>query len=264
MIQFGLPMSLQEPFTYCLCSIGRDFAFRSHAHGDRWELLVGVSGRVGVRLQGDTVALPCGVALLIPKGAPHGIWDAGAGRTKARYFNATFAGDDLVLSHLVRRGPVALSRETKRFWMHRSEMKCSRGPWGRLWLLGRIQALCAELAQTGAESRVLSKSSPPPVWQFESQLAALIHKEMERMHRRYDLARHFGLSPNALSNRVKRLTGGSVMEHYFRLKVAMAADALGHGGSIRKVAQQLGFANPYHFSRKFKQVMGRSPSGFRP
>jgi AraC-like DNA-binding protein len=43
-----------------------------------------------------------------------------------------------------------------------------------------------------------------------------------------------------------------------------AAGQLGLPGAlVKNVATDLGYANPYHFSRVFKSVLGLSPESFR-
>lgn len=46
-------------------------------------------------------------------------------------------------------------------------------------------------------------------------------------------------------------------------RMEFAASRLGMGLSVKAVAVEMGFADPYFFSRKFKVYMGASPSSFR-
>jgi AraC-like DNA-binding protein len=47
-------------------------------------------------------------------------------------------------------------------------------------------------------------------------------------------------------------------------RLEAAADLLVHTGfSVAQIAEQCGFPNQFHFSRKFKQAFGRSPSKWR-
>ena len=53
-------------------------------------------------------------------------------------------------------------------------------------------------------------------------------------------------------------------QYLLRLKIHAAAEHLAHPATLVKEAGQLvGFADPYHFSRIFKRVLGLSPAGFR-
>lgn len=56
----------------------------------------------------------------------------------------------------------------------------------------------------------------------------------------------------------------SPYQQLLRLKMNYAADLLQQPGSLVKtVAEQAGFADPFHFSRAFKSVFGLSPDAFR-
>jgi AraC-like DNA-binding protein len=49
-----------------------------------------------------------------------------------------------------------------------------------------------------------------------------------------------------------------------RLKMNAAAAQLHQPGTlVKNVAAELGFANPFHFSRTFKSVFGIPPESFR-
>jgi AraC-like DNA-binding protein len=49
-----------------------------------------------------------------------------------------------------------------------------------------------------------------------------------------------------------------------RLKMNHAAERLQSPGTlVKQVAEETGFADPFHFSRMFKSVLGLSPDAFR-
>jgi AraC-like DNA-binding protein len=66
-----------------------------------------------------------------------------------------------------------------------------------------------------------------------------------------------------LSRLFKRFADESPLQLLTRLKMAQAAELLGKGDQlIKQVAEQTGYADPYHFSRVFKRVYGISPEVF--
>jgi transcriptional regulator GlxA family with amidase domain len=49
-----------------------------------------------------------------------------------------------------------------------------------------------------------------------------------------------------------------------RVRLDRAATLLAHSNyTIAQVAEMCGFANPFHFSRRFKEAFGQSPSEVR-
>lgn len=62
----------------------------------------------------------------------------------------------------------------------------------------------------------------------------------------------------------KKLVGTSPMRFYNQLRIRKACDLLSQTDlAIREVGEEVGFADPFYFSRTFKKVMGVSPSVYR-
>ena len=72
------------------------------------------------------------------------------------------------------------------------------------------------------------------------------------------------LSPNYLSDLLQKFTGKTTQEHIHLQLIDKAKGLLwGTGMSVSEIAYTLGFENPPHFTRLFKQKTGYSPSEFR-
>lgn len=77
------------------------------------------------------------------------------------------------------------------------------------------------------------------------------------------LARAVHLSPAYLSRIFKEATGYTAIAYFNRLKIDRAKELLLEGDKkVREVAQALGFADEFYFSRLFKKLEGVSPSKF--
>lgn len=62
----------------------------------------------------------------------------------------------------------------------------------------------------------------------------------------------------------KRFDSQSPYQYLMQLKMAVAARRLHYEGKlVKEVAYELGFSDPFHFSRAFKNVFGLSPTTFR-
>ncbi len=78
------------------------------------------------------------------------------------------------------------------------------------------------------------------------------------------LARREGLSPAALSKRFQRDTGMGLKRWLLQTAMERARELLADGAlPVQTVAERLGYADPFHFQRVFKQVVGMTPSAFR-
>ena len=77
-------------------------------------------------------------------------------------------------------------------------------------------------------------------------------------------AEQLHLSPNYLSDLLQKFTGKTTQEH-IHLHLIDKAKALlwSTGLSVSEIAYTLGFENPPHFTRLFKQKTGHSPSEYR-
>jgi AraC-like DNA-binding protein len=80
-----------------------------------------------------------------------------------------------------------------------------------------------------------------------------------------DLARMLGISQRVLSQRCATLLKTSPAKALLRLRVQYAHQLLTQTEmSVKEVSYRLGFSNPYHFSRVYKQSTGRPPSQDKP
>lgn len=79
-----------------------------------------------------------------------------------------------------------------------------------------------------------------------------------------DIAARWGLSPRFVNRIFKKAAGYPIAAFRKRLRIELAKSLLhDNKGSITHISEQLGFANPQHFSRAFKQVTQLTPSEFQ-
>ena len=76
--------------------------------------------------------------------------------------------------------------------------------------------------------------------------------------------KELGISPNYLSDLLKKETGKTAKEHIQLFVIELAKNKLlGSTLTISQIAYELGFDYPAHFTRVFKKSTGVSPSQFR-
>jgi AraC-like DNA-binding protein len=79
-----------------------------------------------------------------------------------------------------------------------------------------------------------------------------------------ELSRHSGLSPTRYSALFREQTGSSPVEHHIRLRMQAACHLLDTTAlSVKEVAAELGYPDPYYFSRIFQKILGCSPVAYR-
>ena len=91
-------------------------------------------------------------------------------------------------------------------------------------------------------------------------LAGLIDAEPDARFTVAQLATSVNLTPRQLLYQFQKATGKPLALWIRERRIVAAQKLLGQGQSVSSVAAQLGFANPYHFSRVFKSVTGVAPS----
>ncbi len=79
-----------------------------------------------------------------------------------------------------------------------------------------------------------------------------------------DITRAVGVGPTRLSRLFRRYQGLSPYQYLLHRKMALAAEALMDPTVlVKEAAAQVGFTDPYHFSRCFKQVHRVAPKDFQ-
>jgi AraC-like DNA-binding protein len=73
-----------------------------------------------------------------------------------------------------------------------------------------------------------------------------------------------GVSRQHLLKLFRDRHGISPTRYLYDRRLEIAADQLIHTGlSIKEIAENSGFSNPFHFSRKFKQAYDENPRNWR-
>jgi AraC-like DNA-binding protein len=98
-------------------------------------------------------------------------------------------------------------------------------------------------------------------------LNSVIEFMKENVYRRLtlsEIARTINLSVSHFSALFKKQTGYSPLDYFLHLKMQKACQMLDLTGMrIKEICRELGYDDPYFFSRLFKKIMGRSPGQYR-
>jgi AraC-like DNA-binding protein len=97
----------------------------------------------------------------------------------------------------------------------------------------------------------------------ESTLTFL-HQDIHRDITLAEMADHTGLSISHFSFLFKQQTGYPPVDYFIHLKVQRACTLLSRSrDTIQEIAYEVGYSDPYYFSRIFKKIMGISPRQYR-
>jgi len=78
------------------------------------------------------------------------------------------------------------------------------------------------------------------------------------------LAHYSQLSKFHFSKKFKELTDTSPIQHFINMKIQQACSQLDNtNNTIKQIAENLGYNDPYYFSRLFKKMIGMSPKQYR-
>jgi AraC-like DNA-binding protein len=234
--------------------------FAGHRHRET-EIVIGLSGVLGIRL--ETMAerketehsVKVGELFLIPPNAKHYFFEV---LGPVAYYNIIFESD---AKSIFLDKPVKLD---KKWLCHFSTQDWKRGDDFESMMLSLLELL-SQLRKTqpqvpSKQSSTTKKHSQP--FSISENLTQLISQNPASQHSLQALAKHFGRDPSSLTTLSKKITGYSLLDLYHRIKIQMAQELLKSGKSIKEVSLDLGFANPFHFSKKFKSITGYSPSKY--
>lgn len=97
-----------------------------------------------------------------------------------------------------------------------------------------------------------------------SRALSAMHRNIAKNWTLDDLARESGASRAAFALRFKTVTGETPVKYLTRLRVERSTELLENSDqSLERIAELVGYSNPFAFSKAFKRVRGISPREFR-
>lgn len=128
--------------------------------------------------------------------------------------------------------------------------------------------LCATIVQQLilkiAETAVVEEVHTSAAFATYQTCRDFIRKNCLALRTLEDVADQCHIDTSYLCRLFKRFDSQSPYQYLMRLKMNAAAQRLhAPGALVKEVAYQLGFTDPFHFSRAFKKVFGVSPETFK-
>lgn len=230
-----------------------------------------LEGRYEVVCDGQEELLQAGEVFVVPARHPVTIThhDSRAGRFRARWIHMRFSWMgvfDYLQSFslpLAVRGPAAarLGHCMGRALHLHAEPAAHQAP-----LALQIQTLAIRTLKILCEVSPLREPPPQddPRWRRLRPVLQWIGDHPEAAHGVPALAARASLSPSRFYELFKSAMGLSPMQHVWKIRLEGAARLLlSTDETMAAIAEKNGFADAFHFSRKFKTAFGLSPREYR-
>lgn len=230
-----------------------------------YNLIYVTRGRVTWTIDGRDHPLAPGGLVLVPPGVRH------HARSQTRrvtlgsvHVEVTLAGRRDVLAMLAPpRQQAVIPASRLDFYLRSAMEEMRRSDEAMIALMmpswGRMIAL--ELLRDNARRGLLTHRPVDPV---VLDLLQEFHAHLTRPVTLGQLARRSGFTGQHLNRLFRKALGVTPLRYLMRLRMERAAAMLTDDTrTIAAVAREMGFDDPYYFSRLFRQHMGRSPSRHR-
>nr|WP_239579167.1 AraC family transcriptional regulator [Microlunatus panaciterrae] len=226
-------------------------------------VIICVGGLGWCEIGGRTVAVPSGSALVIPPGVPH-LYRADTARPWTIWWLHA-AGSDLpvMLEAIVpdQADPVVEIGDLFRATAAAEQVvECMERDETMPNLLEAAGAAWALLAQLAADRITGGRRRREPIRDAQHHL----RQNLAAPVRVPELARLAGLSTSHFSALFRAATGGGVVEYVKSLRMARARELLVTSSrTVGEIAEVVGYADAFYFSRQFRAINGCSPSDYR-
>lgn len=257
---------------------GPDYGTRWHFHPE-YQLTLAIESS-GHRVVGDNIGtLVDGDIVLLGSNLPH-VWHQDTGGKSRQVhavivrFDDTFLGRDFFslpemepvrrLLQRAARGLEVRGKTRAAVTEHMRKLAKSEGLSRVIELLAILNSLA-----NSDELRTLASTSYEPKLESADQgrmerVVDFIHTHLTEEIDRERLAKLAHLSLGAFSRFFHSRTGKTVPEYVNEVRIGRACRMLGEdAGNITDIAMDCGYRNLANFNRRFREVMGTTPSAYR-
>lgn len=242
--------------------------YRSRPSGTEQHVLIYcVDGEGWFELEGRRETLQPGQILIIPKDVRHS-YGADTNNPWSIYW-VHFSGIDAAWfgriltpdSNIVPAGNDVEKRITALF--HEILNTFSRGI-SKMGIMYASQVLRHLLAVTFFDNRAFVPGQRSEGYLQCDKIIDYMQRNLTTKMSLNKLARQAGLSVSRFSHLFKQATGVPPVEYFIRMRIQEACRLLDTTTlSGKQIAEQLGFDDPYYFSRQFKKITGLAPRHYR-
>lgn len=243
--------------------------YRHRAEGAGQDhLMMCIDGHGYAEINGTRTHLEAGQLLIIPSGSEHRYWAADDAPWSIYWMH--FLGDDAKyyverIPHEGQPVPVDPAAQREAVRLFRDCLDALHDGYGTPTLIYAAQSAQHIL------SLLLFRNRAMPVERKVARRKRHLESTLEFMHqnlseslRLEDFAQQAGLSISHFSEMFRSQTGESPMSYFIHLRIRLACRLLDlTDKSVKAIAGEIGYRDPYYFSRVFKRSMGVSPEKYR-
>lgn len=224
-------------------------------------VIVCTAGSGWVDLGEGRIRVGPGMSVLIPRGTPHA-YGADEGEPWTIWWCHLLGSDLSDLWGAIgvdRSRPVVSLRALERVTALLDEIVSS---------LERDQSPARLLAATGIAWRLMTQFAVdrrlPEQGEPLERAMRYLEERVDGSIRVSELARLIGVSASHLGALFREATGGGVLAYHTALRMTRARRLLDTTSlHVSEIARQVGYDDPFYFSRQFSRVHGLSPSDYR-
>lgn len=243
--------------------------YRDRPNGARQDhLMMCVAGHGYVVLGGQQAHLQQGEMLIIPRNTQHTYWAADDDPWSIYWVHFLGEDADYYVERIPRRGypvPIEASAQDEAVRLFRYCLDALHDGYGLPTLIYAAQSTqhILSLLLYRNQSLPMEQHSGRPRSSLESVVEYMQNNLSENL-RLEDFAREAGMSVSHFSDRFRKQTGQSPIAYFIHLRMRVACRLLDLSSKpIKTVALDIGYRDPYYFSRVFKKSMGISPEKYR-
>jgi AraC-like DNA-binding protein len=231
-------------------------------------LMLCVAGHGYVEINGQRTRLSKDHFLIIPRDTQHTYWASDDDPWSTYWVHFRGENADYYIDRIPRPGqpiPVEAATRDEAVHLFRHCLDALHDGYGLPTLIYAAQSTQHILSLLLYRNKSLpsDQRSGPRRSKIEAAIEFMQEHLIENL-RLQDFASVAGMSVSHFSERFRRQTGQSPMAYFIHLRMRLACRLLDLSGkSVKTVALQIGYRDPYYFSRIFKKTMGISPDKYR-
>ena len=243
--------------------------YRNRPQGtDQDHLLMCVGGHGYATIDGQETRLKAGELLIIPRDTQHTYWVADDDPWSIYWVH--FLGDeaDYYVDRVPRCGnpvPISADVQSEAVRLFRYCINSLYDGYGSSTLIYVSQAMQHVLSLLLYRNHSLPLEQSRKDWRSDLEaIFEYMHANLSEPLRLEDFANEAGLSISHFSELFRTQTGQSPMAYFIQLRMRRACRLLDLSNKpIKVVAIEMGYSDPYYFSRVFKKAMGLAPEKYR-